>query len=412
MKRLAGGLILSVLLALGAAATPLNVLNGPAPWWVLKGTVPATIDFDFANGRYYQARTAQGQSSGTLISTSRASTGYASNSSGIYSSFANNVARITNKGLLVEEARTNDALWSRDLTNAAWIKVGATAALNAVGIDNNANSATTLTATGAAGVCTSSCTALQTITLGSTADTYSVFLKRVTGTGTVNITINNLAGATGCTLTTTAFTLCQVTATLANPVIGIQMTTVGDIIVADFNQMEPGGFATSPILTTSAAVTRAADAVTVTNPLVYGNAITAFSAGIPQTPTTAPTQAAIQIDNGSSTNNRLALFRSSATGTAAIVNGSAGTQTIETGAVWAQGAAGALAATTAAPNSQSFVFNGGAPITGAGNFPVGSLTSTTIGSNLGTLFWNGYIPRVAVWASTRQPDNVLQARTQ
>jgi hypothetical protein len=53
-----------------------------------------------------------------------------------------------------------------------------------------------------------------------------------------------------------------VTATLANPVIGIQMTVLNDVIVADFNQMEPGGFATSPILTTGATASRSADNVT------------------------------------------------------------------------------------------------------------------------------------------------------
>lgn len=166
----------------------------------------------------------------------------------------------TNNGYLLESAATNNGLWARDLTQSGtWIVVGTGTALNAVGIDGTANSATTLTATGTASSCTASCTILQTITLGSAAENYSVWLKRVTGAGTVNITINNLAGSTACALNTTSFTRCTVTATLANPVIGIQMTVLNDVIIADFNQLEAGSFPTSPILTTSAAATRAGD---------------------------------------------------------------------------------------------------------------------------------------------------------
>lgn len=190
--------------------------------------------------------------------------GYAQWVDGHWSSFGSNTLRQTDKGVLSELARTNDALWSRDLTQASWTKVGMGTALNATGIDNTASSATTLTATGTASSCTASCTVLQTITLGSSADTYSVWLKRVTGSGTVNITINNLAGVTACSLNTSTFTRCTVTATLANPVIGIQLTALNDVVIADFNQLEPGGFVTSPILTTTATATRNGDKINLT----------------------------------------------------------------------------------------------------------------------------------------------------
>lgn len=223
------------------------------PAWVLKPT-PA-IDCNFALGAYYNCPLDK------TFSVTRTSTKYCQWLTGIWMSVASGAPCITDQGWLIEEARTNDALQSRDMTQAVWVSVGMTEALNAVGIDGVANSASTLTATGTAGSCTASCTDLQTITLGSSADTYSVWLKRVTGSGTVNITINNLGAVTPCTLVATGFTRCTVTATLANPVIGIQMTVVNDVIVADFNQMEPGGFPTSPILTTSASATRAADNV-------------------------------------------------------------------------------------------------------------------------------------------------------
>jgi len=65
------------------------------PPWVFNN---ATIDLDFVNTRYFGP---------AQIACSRASVGYASDAGGTWLSFANNVARITNKGLLIEESRTN-----------------------------------------------------------------------------------------------------------------------------------------------------------------------------------------------------------------------------------------------------------------------------------------------------------------
>lgn len=259
------GLILTYITqALALAGQQRTVMMQP-PGWVLQGQ---PVSLDWARGRYWVPGMGY---TGPLVltTTTRASTKYCQQLSGIWKTTNNsNYPAICDQGVLPEEVRTNDALWSRDMTQASWTLVGETAALNAVGIDGQANSASTLTATGTVGVCTASCTALQSITLGSSADTYSVWLKRITGSGAVNITINNLTGSQVCTLVTTAFTRCAITATLANPIIGIQMTAVGDVVVADFSQMEPGGFATSPILTTSASATRAADQMNVlTGPL-------------------------------------------------------------------------------------------------------------------------------------------------
>lgn len=414
-RGIAARLVLAVVLTAGlctagSSQTTLHILNGPVPYWVLKGTVPATLDYNFAQGLYYQAGQARGLGSGSLTTTSRPSVKYCSYLSGLYVKVANNTLCVTNQGALIEEARTNDALWSRDMTQASWTLVGDTAALNAVGIDGNANSATTLTATGTAGVCTASCTALQAITLGSTADTYSVFLKRVTGTGTVNITINNLTGVTACTLTTTAFTRCSITATLANPVIGIQMTTVGDVIVADFNQMEPGGFATSPISTTNAAVARAADVVTVTNPLLFGSAYTLFAKGAPQAPMSYGTdQYILSVDTGANA-NRASLYRNSGGGNSTVLlEASSSVIWNTTISSWAQNALGRLSMGLA-PGQHAASFNAGNPVTDAtaGALPVP--TTIHIGTGApGNAWWNGYISEIAIFANTAQPAAQLQA---
>jgi len=154
------------------------------------------------------------------------------------------------------EARTNMARWNRDLTNAAWTKTNGTAAKDQTGLAGVANAASSFTATSANATC------LQSITSASAARVTSFYLKRLTGTGTVNITQDNGTTWTAVTLTS-AYQRFQVTATAADPVIGIRVVTSGDAVAFDFAQHEtPATVASSPILTTTAAVTRAADVLT------------------------------------------------------------------------------------------------------------------------------------------------------
>jgi hypothetical protein len=93
------------------------------------------------------------------------------------------------QGLLVEEARTNICLYARDLTQSAYTKTSATAALTATGVGGTANTASTLTATAANG------TAVQNITSASAARSLSMFVKRRTGTGTVTISHGATTGS-------------------------------------------------------------------------------------------------------------------------------------------------------------------------------------------------------------------------
>lgn len=144
--------------------------------------------------------------------------------------------------------RTNLALQSNDLTNASWVKVTATVAKDQLGPDSVVNGASSFLATGA------NATVLQSVTLASAQETYDVWLKRLTGVGNVQLTLDNGVGWTTMPVTG-AWTKFTITQTLANPVIGIRLATNTDKVAVAYNQLEAGAVATSSIATTTVAVT-------------------------------------------------------------------------------------------------------------------------------------------------------------
>ncbi len=241
------------------------------PSWVMSG---AALDYDFVNQQYWYS----GRDTSNLMTTTRASVGYAQNSAGLLLLFASGLPRITDKGLLVEEGRTNLALWSRDMTNAAWTATDMTVAQTATGADGTLNAASTLTSTA------TNSTVLQSVTAGAAFYTYSVWLKRLSGTGLVQFTVDN--GTTWTTaVLTSSYQQFQVPKSAANPVFGIRIVTSGDSVAADFNQTEAGSFATSPIVTTTVSVARAADVITLpaSTPLVTTPISMYAAVNIPQT---------------------------------------------------------------------------------------------------------------------------------
>lgn len=160
-------------------------------------------------------------------------------------------------GVLIETAMTNICLYSDDLTNAAWTKTNMTTAFTANGADDRPNSATTCTATAG------NATALQAITSSSAWRTTSVWLKRRTGSGNIDITQDN-----GSTWTTVAVTsawtrVFTAAASLTDPTIGIRIVTSGDAVDVWGFHHESGGFIsaipTSTIPTLGASQTRARD---------------------------------------------------------------------------------------------------------------------------------------------------------
>ena len=234
----------------------------------------------------------------TPVTFTRASNGWYFDSNGYLAQASTDVARFdygspgsaSLQGILIEESRTNKALRCRDLTQSAWVKTNATASLNQTGLDNSSNTASLLTATAA------NATALQTVTQSATNSTFSVYLKRITGTGTIQLTQDNGSTYTTVTLTSSwqRFTLAAQSTT--NPVFGIKIVTSGDAVAWDCAQFEAGKFVTSPILTTTASVTRSGDAASVTSIPWFNATVGTFM-----------TQA-IMITNGPNNNQTLAEF--------------------------------------------------------------------------------------------------------
>lgn len=244
------------------ALAPVICFGQTPEWWGAAAsagsvTVPAaSADYQFTTGSL----------SSDITVTRSGTNAYYFNSSNLLTQAAANTPRFDysctasyQPALRIEESRTNQALYSRDFTQSAWAKTSITAALNQVGLDGASNSASSLTATAA------NATVLQSITQSAANSVFSVYLKRITGTGTIQLTQDG--GSTYTTVTlTTAWTRFNLTAeSTANPSFGVKIATSGDAVAADAAQFEAGLFPTTPILTTSATATRSADIVNVPN---------------------------------------------------------------------------------------------------------------------------------------------------
>lgn len=172
-------------------------------------------------------------------------------------------------GIWMEPLRTNLVLHSRDLSQAVWTKTSMTCAKTATGMRNDANGASTCTASAANG------TAIQaTVTAAATRNT-SFHLKRRTGTGAVEVTRDNGATWTAVTasLSTTLWkrvvsadvpgcgggnciVVPAMTSGIANPTVGIRVVTSGDAVDVDFVQDEEAAVASTPILNAGTSLFR------------------------------------------------------------------------------------------------------------------------------------------------------------
>jgi len=158
-------------------------------------------------------------------------------------------------GYLAEGQRQNICLQASVMENAAWVATTTTKSDNDVASPAGTTTGATLTATGA------NSTVIQDLgVIASAAKAYAVWMKRKTGTGDVELTLDG--GSTWTTKTlTSSWVRFEITQTLANPDVGIRIVTSGDAIYVWNNQVEAAAFASSDIETVGTAVTRNQDSL-------------------------------------------------------------------------------------------------------------------------------------------------------
>lgn len=255
------------------------------------------------------------------LTVTRASGGYAEDQTGALVWFNSGQARITNKGLLVEESRTNLLLYSQQFDNAAWGKSDTTVTADQAQAPDGTTTADLLTE-GSAG--TAQVNQAVTITAGQTLSVSRYFkrgnsdwvLIKIDSTGGANgfgQWFNLSTGAKGnqysfgtgafvsatVTQASNGFYRCVVTGTVdaaATTAAVRTFNTSGNNTETRVNgatryewqaDLQVGSFITSPIPTTSATVTRAADDIFLTaSGLAAGDITTLFQGYFPvQNPT-------------------------------------------------------------------------------------------------------------------------------
>ncbi len=238
----------------------------------------AVAVFDFAGevGGQFFANMDNTKTFADLFTFSRASEALYRNSSGVYITAASGAHRLDHDvsgnriGIWIEEARENLKLWSDDWTNAAYDTVtNITALKDQIGADGVSNSASSLLATAGNAIIT------QSITSSSATRVYSVHIKRITGTGNIELTQDGGSTWLDIKASINSSTYTQVataSAAVANPVVGIRIVTDTDKIAVQYGDSEIGSELSSPIPTTTVAVPRAAETCDVaTSAFAYNN---------------------------------------------------------------------------------------------------------------------------------------------
>ena len=327
---------------------------------------------------------------------SASSIGWREVASGVPRSYYSTTAYL---GYLAEGARTNSALWARDITNAVWVPVDITPAKDQIGIDGVANSASSITATGANG------TILQTLVLTATSRTYSVFIKRLSGVGAIELTQDGLA-FTAVTVTS-EYTQVSLNASVLNPIIGIRIVDSGDSVAVDMNQEEAGAFASTPIPTTTAAVARNADVLTYPTTGWLNAAAGTFMLEARSIIPVGTDHKPLQIDDGTA-NERIQFPLTSADAAVFIVNdGGVAQASINTGTV-TQNVSYKVSGAYEANNFAAVLDGGTVGTDTSGTIP--TVTTMRVSDVLNGVPFFGPIRRVAYYAA-RLANATLQGLT-
>lgn len=221
---------------IGAASlllAPAHAQFGGQPYWAFPNSY---IDIDFANLRIWGANfvpAAAGFANGypgVIANTTSGSTVvYLPDRTGLLIQQAGNITRWTSgMGIWSYTSYSNVCLQNRTLTNAVWAATTMTVTKNTVSADGIVNGAFSITATAA------NATLIQAITAASAAYVASCDVKRLSGSGTLQMTVDG--GTTWTTVPVTgSYAQVSIPAqTLANPSIGFRVVTLGDSFAIDF----------------------------------------------------------------------------------------------------------------------------------------------------------------------------------
>lgn len=205
------------------------------------GTQPTTNNA--ADGRmYYQALT------GTTPN-------FVENADGSLKTFNTTSAlRWSTRGLEIASDRQNRVLQSRDLTQGVWTAVNCSVLKNQTGRTGVANSASQVTVA-ANGATLTQAIIVTTLPLGGWVD-----LKRLSGSGTVSMSMDN--GATTTVLDTSSPIFNGISRaaippqTLANPTVVLTFSTSGDVWLIDFVELSDptSNLENAPVATVASSV--------------------------------------------------------------------------------------------------------------------------------------------------------------
>lgn len=335
------------------------------------------------------------------------------NSAGAVVPFANGVPRITDLGLLIEEARTNALTFSQTFTNAAWSQVlGATATDNQVTAPNGTLTGATLTFNSTNGNRIENDSAVAAVD-GATY-TASAWLK---GSGIINLNVSSTTGVGGSTETsitlTSTWTRYSVTWTASSPTGNVRAMIIwrtgntATTLSAWGAQIETGAFATSYIPTTSAAATRAADvgsigSLSIASPLTLFADVTLVGVnGVEQDLATLGTNTSNVIEITRAASNKMQAFAS--------VAGATQYNVLTAGAVTS---GRVKAAVSYDGNLYRSAINGGALAPSSAGVSAPPMTTLRIGDWIGgNNSLNNFVRAITIYSSAMS-DAQLQALTQ
>lgn len=163
-------------------------------------------------------------------------------------------------GLLIEGTSTNLVPKSALFNDATWTASNVTVVDGQIASPDGNTAGASVTATAGNG----------TLLLASavTAQTFSVWLQRKTGTGNIDITANGGTNWTTVTLVANQWARFDITASSASQTCGIRIVTSGDAVYVWGTQFENIPFASTYIPTVGSALTRNAETLTY---LISGN---------------------------------------------------------------------------------------------------------------------------------------------